>query len=475
LNDIDLELVERHKNEVWKLELNKQELLQKIYGLSQSLYTSSSEQKRLTREQLKLTQELDQLKTVQHIWETDLKDAQEQHKQEVIELRKLLHSCRIEKDQLLKQLQEAKTHHMLITKQQQRVDMPAGVNSLDGNIVPSPTPPSVITQNSCHQKSGTIVRHMEETKALKVSLKHAQDVIQTIQVDALLGETQETMGRSRYSSDTSSSEAVMGERSEEVLDLKLPQSPIIDISAEGDLVDNMDNESSNSSQAIALQANQYRNSVASRRNSTPTCTCLIKNHMPTSTNDVLIKEKEIYLTCVDLPAISNHEMYNSFSSSSISNSSSGNTSKAKIQIMKHNQEYYGSLIKEPESYIYRSQIKDRVEEKENLSQSSLPTLPSITANLDSMVNMNHSETKQEIKKTETGSSSSFATAMAHTMIGEWIWKYTRKVVGSGISEHRHRRFFWINPYTRTLYWSIHVPGANGNQLSTKSGMRTIKW
>lgn len=70
-----------------------------------------------------------------------------------------------------------------------------------------------------------------------------------------------------------------------------------------------------------------------------------------------------------------------------------------------------------------------------------------------------------------------------TMIGEYLYKYTRKVMGAGISEKRHKRFvsdvsqgtlflshpffqFWIHPYTRTLYWSAKDPASGGASEST---------
>lgn len=46
-------------------------------------------------------------------------------------------------------------------------------------------------------------------------------------------------------------------------------------------------------------------------------------------------------------------------------------------------------------------------------------------------------------------------AITHTMIGEEVWKYTR-----GGRVRRHRRFFWIHPYTKTLYWSRSAPGTD---------------
>jgi len=60
-------------------------------------------------------------------------------------------------------------------------------------------------------------------------------------------------------------------------------------------------------------------------------------------------------------------------------------------------------------------------------------------------------------------------AITQTMIGEYLWKYTRKAGRSETSTTRHRRFFWIHPYTRTLYWSEHDPSTAGrNMLKAKS-------
>ena len=61
-------------------------------------------------------------------------------------------------------------------------------------------------------------------------------------------------------------------------------------------------------------------------------------------------------------------------------------------------------------------------------------------------------------------------AITQTMIGEYLHKYTRRVVGKGQSEKRHRRFFWVHPYTKTLYWSSEDPGSGiASESSAKSG------
>ena len=60
-------------------------------------------------------------------------------------------------------------------------------------------------------------------------------------------------------------------------------------------------------------------------------------------------------------------------------------------------------------------------------------------------------------------------AITETMIGEYLWKYTRKAGRGEMSDKRHRRFFWVHPYTRTLYWSDQDPSTAGRaQLKAKS-------
>lgn len=59
----------------------------------------------------------------------------------------------------------------------------------------------------------------------------------------------------------------------------------------------------------------------------------------------------------------------------------------------------------------------------------------------------------------------------HTMIGEWLLKYTRNKMGNGISNKCHQRFFWLHPYTRTLYWSQQEPGVKGGEYKAKSSKK----
>ena len=70
---------------------------------------------------------------------------------------------------------------------------------------------------------------------------------------------------------------------------------------------------------------------------------------------------------------------------------------------------------------------------------------------------------------EPGTDPRMIHAITQTMIGEYLWKYTRKAGRGAMSENRHRRYFWIHPYTRTLYWSDRDPSTAGRaELKAKS-------
>ncbi|KAG6841489.1 hypothetical protein C0991_010347 [Blastosporella zonata] len=69
-------------------------------------------------------------------------------------------------------------------------------------------------------------------------------------------------------------------------------------------------------------------------------------------------------------------------------------------------------------------------------------------------------------------------AITQTMIGEFLYKYTRRTIGKGHGTTRHKRFFWVHPYTKTLYWSSADPGSsNVSESSAKSayidGVRSV--
>ncbi|PGH05261.1 hypothetical protein AJ80_08369 [Polytolypa hystricis UAMH7299] len=71
---------------------------------------------------------------------------------------------------------------------------------------------------------------------------------------------------------------------------------------------------------------------------------------------------------------------------------------------------------------------------------------------------------------DSGTDPRMIQAITQTMIGEFLWKYTRRTGRPDVSSNtRHRRYFWVHPYTRTLYWSSKDPQAAGkSQLNAKS-------
>ncbi|KZO91079.1 hypothetical protein CALVIDRAFT_558348 [Calocera viscosa TUFC12733] len=52
-------------------------------------------------------------------------------------------------------------------------------------------------------------------------------------------------------------------------------------------------------------------------------------------------------------------------------------------------------------------------------------------------------------------------SITQTMIGEFLYKYNPKALRRGYQKERNKKFFWVHPYTKTLYWSDVDPGALG--------------
>ncbi|CAH1760261.1 2146_t:CDS:2 [Entrophospora sp. SA101] len=57
--------------------------------------------------------------------------------------------------------------------------------------------------------------------------------------------------------------------------------------------------------------------------------------------------------------------------------------------------------------------------------------------------------------------------ITRTMVGDDLWKYYKPNFGGGILEKRHKRFFWVHPYSKILYWSVKNP-ATLSSLDPKS-------
>ena len=65
---------------------------------------------------------------------------------------------------------------------------------------------------------------------------------------------------------------------------------------------------------------------------------------------------------------------------------------------------------------------------------------------------------------------SMIPAITQVVIGEYLFKYYRRLGPfKVISETRHERYFWVHPYSLTLYWSENNPSlANPSQVRTRA-------
>jgi len=59
-------------------------------------------------------------------------------------------------------------------------------------------------------------------------------------------------------------------------------------------------------------------------------------------------------------------------------------------------------------------------------------------------------------------------SLTQTVIGEYLYKYYNRFGNMG-NKPRHERYFWIHPYTMTLYWSLKNPSKDGQNVSSDSG------
>ncbi|QUC19889.1 uncharacterized protein UV8b_04130 [Ustilaginoidea virens] len=95
------------------------------------------------------------------------------------------------------------------------------------------------------------------------------------------------------------------------------------------------------------------------------------------------------------------------------------------------------------------------------SRSRRSSVSSFASEIDSRFNMRPGEVGTNPNGFGPNTDPRMIQAITQTMIGEFLWKYTRKTGRGELSENRHRRYFWVHPYTRTLYWSDRDPSTAG--------------
>lgn len=103
------------------------------------------------------------------------------------------------------------------------------------------------------------------------------------------------------------------------------------------------------------------------------------------------------------------------------------------------------------------------------AQSRRSSVSSFASELDTRFNIRPGEMGIDPTGFGPNTDPRMIQAITQTMIGEFLWKYTRKTGRGELSENRHRRYFWVHPYTRTLYWSDNDPSTAGrSELRAKS-------
>ena len=107
------------------------------------------------------------------------------------------------------------------------------------------------------------------------------------------------------------------------------------------------------------------------------------------------------------------------------------------------------------------------------AMSRRTSLSSFESEVEDRFGLNREQAEgQEDGQRTTATDPQVIQSVTTTMIGDFLYKYTRnQMQRSKISDKRHLRFFWIHPYTKTLYWSTDNPAVSmESNRNTRSGM-----
>ncbi|OBA28472.1 hypothetical protein HANVADRAFT_51385 [Hanseniaspora valbyensis NRRL Y-1626] len=115
--------------------------------------------------------------------------------------------------------------------------------------------------------------------------------------------------------------------------------------------------------------------------------------------------------------------------------------------------------------VERVQLEQILNEKQEYP-SLLPPVEEVVSGTNQsrgLVNQTVEET-QSINTTQTSggfSNDKIIVSLTQTVIGEYLYKYYNKF--GVFSKQRHERYFWIHPFTMTLYWSVKNPSKDNNK------------
>jgi predicted nucleic acid-binding Zn-ribbon protein len=363
------ETEERLKEDIWNLELTKQDLSHQIRQLSQTISKSPMDQVRRERQKNLVHQELELMKTAQIKWQDVINKTQSEYEAKLDTLNQSLGKLKREKEAIALQLEQLN-------------DSIAQAKKKDNDL--EKRKPSA-----------------EEIQALQLSLAQAHGMVEALkedleiekqkkcEVDELLRESQETIEQMQKTSSSSATES-----EEQLAAVSWCQDTV-------------------RSSAVALASTV----VIVDESSTVTATSSIHT-LPRSLEE-------------EMSHVNNHD----FQESSI--------------------DRFGSML-----------MKE--------SCSTNPSSASVTQQDDGEdEQVEHPVHPLALPLTRLNGFEKVLPFVMHTMIGEWLYKYTRYHIGNGISNKSHQRFFWLHPYTKTLYWSRKQPGVQGGEYKAKSGKPLI--
>jgi hypothetical protein len=102
------------------------------------------------------------------------------------------------------------------------------------------------------------------------------------------------------------------------------------------------------------------------------------------------------------------------------------------------------------------------------ARSRQSSVSSFASEIETRFNMRAGEMGMDANGFGPNTDPRMIQAITQTMIGEYLWKYTRKTGRGEMSEKRHRRYFWVHPYTRALHWSDSDPSSGRAEAKSKS-------
>ncbi|KAI8149923.1 meiotic cell cortex C-terminal pleckstrin homology-domain-containing protein [Fennellomyces sp. T-0311] len=390
---------EKLNEEVWNLELAKQELLQQVQDMSQHLNKALAEQGRLARQGSLTSRELDQLRSQQIGWSERVED----YEQQLAALRRTVTQLRRENEAL----NSRHISHESLAKKDNTPDselQPCSASQVQSTEQASAKEPLQPQRSDEKEPDHEKLEQLQlQIDTLQTSLNHAHQVICTLErdlsyergeraeIDKLLGEAQETI------------EGLLQQPEPEVC---APPQPEVSLGYE------------------------------------------------------LVNAATAWDTLTQEP-ITNHS------------SSEPVMVPKRIPEQRQSNEDYGTFVVKSSTYLSHDPVTEKEQQQQQQQQRRDQALisPARASAFDFDPAFINKRDDNKLKPSDSRATltTNLVPAVTRTMIGDWMYKYTRKVVGSGISENKHKRFFWIHPYTRTMYWGSREPGMD-THANAKSAM-----